>query len=375
MSAGGQTSPRPSRLSPSLPRARNPAARRCPDGAGVGRAGGGARGAELRRAGAGQRGAEVPERRGRARHARKMAAGRRGARSGLLELRGPGGQWLRVLLTLSDDTLSVNPADGPGHGEPPAAQLNGGEQSSGVPEALANIRRTVRVVKQDVGGLGISIKGEGGASGGGCRWDPRCLSATGALRPRVLASCVTPVRCPLRAAPNAALCPRPVSPAALTPLLGTLRELRAGNFYEVGAGGCRFLTWPHRAQPSPRSLPDVGWGGLWGAGLRAESGVRPHCWWGSGCWSSAALLGSANLPCKQPWAAKLCRLRGSPRKGETLLGSAKLYFCSDVGGNQGAAIQTGSCGRAGSTGLPCACCFAGGRAFPFKRSPQLVAKP
>ncbi|XP_072206169.1 alpha-1-syntrophin [Excalfactoria chinensis] len=88
-----------------------------------------------------------------------MAAGRRGARSGLLELRGPGGQWLRVLLTLSDDTLSVSPADGAGPGEPPPAQLNGGEQSSGVPEALANIRRTVRVVKQDVGGLGISIKG------------------------------------------------------------------------------------------------------------------------------------------------------------------------------------------------------------------------
>lgn len=101
----------------------------------------------------------MPERRGRARHARKMAAGRRGARSGLLELRGPGGQWLRVLLTLSDDTLSVSPADGPGPGEPQPAQLNGGEQSSGVPEALANIRRTVRVVKQDVGGLGISIKG------------------------------------------------------------------------------------------------------------------------------------------------------------------------------------------------------------------------
>ncbi|OXB58246.1 hypothetical protein ASZ78_011571 [Callipepla squamata] len=88
-----------------------------------------------------------------------MAAGRRGARSGLLELRGPGGQWLRVLLTLSDDTLSVSPADGPGSGEQPSAQLNGGEQSSGVPEALANVRRTVRVVKQDVGGLGISIKG------------------------------------------------------------------------------------------------------------------------------------------------------------------------------------------------------------------------
>lgn len=240
MSAGGQTPPRPSRRSPFPPRARSSAARRCPDGAGVGRAGGGARGAELRRAGAGQRGAEVPERRGRARHARKMAAGRRGARSGLLELRGPGGQWLRVLLTLSDDTLSVSPADGPGPGEPQPAQLNGGEQSSGVPEALANIRRTVRVVKQDVGGLGISIKGEGGSpggGGGGGRWDPRCRSATGALRPRVLASCVTPVRCPLRAAPDAALCPRRVSPAAPTPLLGTLRELRAGNFARGGGGG------------------------------------------------------------------------------------------------------------------------------------------
>ncbi|KAI6074141.1 hypothetical protein LUU34_01173900 [Aix galericulata] len=88
-----------------------------------------------------------------------MAAGRRAPRSGLLELRGPGGRWLRVLLTLAEDSLGVSPADGPGPGEAPAAQLNGGEGGSGVPEALANIRRTVHVVKQDVGGLGISIKG------------------------------------------------------------------------------------------------------------------------------------------------------------------------------------------------------------------------
>ncbi|KQL61279.1 alpha-1-syntrophin [Amazona aestiva] len=92
-----------------------------------------------------------------------MAAGRRAPRTGLLELRGPGGQWLRVLLSLAEDALGVSPADGPGPaagpGEAPAAQLNGGDPGSSVPEALANIRRTVRVVKQDVGGLGISIKG------------------------------------------------------------------------------------------------------------------------------------------------------------------------------------------------------------------------
>ncbi|KAM7090869.1 LOW QUALITY PROTEIN: alpha-1-syntrophin [Ciconia maguari] len=101
-------------------------------------------------------------RRGRARQARKMAAGRRAPRTGLLELRGPAGQWLRVLLTLAEDVLGVSPADGPGPaagpGEAPAAQLNGGEPGCAVPEALANIRRTVRVVKQDVGGLGSASK-------------------------------------------------------------------------------------------------------------------------------------------------------------------------------------------------------------------------
>lgn len=101
-----------------------------------------------------------------------MAAGRRAPRTGLLELRGPGGQWLRVLLALAEDALGVSPADSPGPGEAPAAQLNGGEPGSAVPEALANIRRTVRVVKQEVGGLGISIKGEGRGRGGPGRGVP-----------------------------------------------------------------------------------------------------------------------------------------------------------------------------------------------------------
>lgn len=239
----------------------------------------------------------MPERRGRARHARKMAAGRRGARSGLLELRGPGGQWLRVLLTLSDDTLSVNPADGPGHGEPPAAQLNGGEQSSGVPEALANIRRTVRVVKQDVGGLGISIKGEGGASGGGGRWDPHCLSATGALRPRVLASCVTPVRCPLRAAPNAALwSPSSIpgrphsSPGDFAGTSG--RELLRGGggglpFSDVAASGSAFAALLAGRRGVGRS---VGCGSP--CGVRGETSLLVGFW--------VLELGSAFGKCNSP---------------------------------------------------------------------------
>ncbi|XP_075757617.1 alpha-1-syntrophin isoform X3 [Pelodiscus sinensis] len=91
-----------------------------------------------------------------------MAAGRRAPKSGLLELRAPGEHWLRVLLTLAEDFLSLSPAKGAGAEEPPPpgpAQLNGGEPCAQVPEALANVRRTVRIVKQDVGGLGISIKG------------------------------------------------------------------------------------------------------------------------------------------------------------------------------------------------------------------------
>ncbi|KAL8179321.1 UNVERIFIED_CONTAM: hypothetical protein K2H54_063373 [Gekko kuhli] len=90
-----------------------------------------------------------------------MAAGRRAPKSGLLELRAPGEQWLRVLVTLSEDFLSVSPSKGaeePLQPPPSPVQLNGGEPCALVPDSLTNIKRTVRIVKQDVGGLGISIK-------------------------------------------------------------------------------------------------------------------------------------------------------------------------------------------------------------------------
>ncbi|XP_058031375.1 LOW QUALITY PROTEIN: alpha-1-syntrophin [Ahaetulla prasina] len=92
-----------------------------------------------------------------------MAAGRRAPKSGLLELRAPGEQWLRVLVTLSEDFLSVVPStkgsEEPLQPPPSPVQLNGAEACALVPDSLTNIKRTVRIVKQDVGGLGISIKG------------------------------------------------------------------------------------------------------------------------------------------------------------------------------------------------------------------------
>ncbi|XP_043946196.1 alpha-1-syntrophin [Protopterus annectens] len=101
----------------------------------------------------------------------KMAAGSRALKSGLLELSSPaagGDTWQRVLAVLSEDCFTVSPEEGsasPRVGDrereaPGAASgvLNG-EASPLVPDSLANIKRTVRIVKQDVGGLGISIKG------------------------------------------------------------------------------------------------------------------------------------------------------------------------------------------------------------------------
>uniref|UniRef100_A0A8D0H478 Alpha-1-syntrophin n=1 Tax=Sphenodon punctatus TaxID=8508 RepID=A0A8D0H478_SPHPU len=93
-----------------------------------------------------------------------MAAGRRAPKSGLLELRVPAEQWLRVLVTLAEDFLTVSPGKGAGIEEPQQppptpVQLNGGEPCAQVPDSLTNIKRTVRIVKQDVGVLGISIKG------------------------------------------------------------------------------------------------------------------------------------------------------------------------------------------------------------------------
>uniref|UniRef100_A0A8D3DW30 Syntrophin alpha 1 n=1 Tax=Scophthalmus maximus TaxID=52904 RepID=A0A8D3DW30_SCOMX len=97
-----------------------------------------------------------------------MAASTKEHKTGLLELRVTVDRWTRVLATLTGDTLTVNPGEGaeepgarPG-ASPGAGALNGDPPnlgSSAVPETITNVKRTVRVTKQDVGGLGISIKG------------------------------------------------------------------------------------------------------------------------------------------------------------------------------------------------------------------------
>ncbi|KAM8947471.1 alpha-1-syntrophin [Pelodytes ibericus] len=86
-----------------------------------------------------------------------MAAPGRAQRSGLLELRGPGERWLRVLVLLGEETLSFTPEPEPG--VPEERAVNGGDPEGSVPESIINLRRTVRVVKQEAGGLGVSIKG------------------------------------------------------------------------------------------------------------------------------------------------------------------------------------------------------------------------
>ncbi|KAG7244854.1 hypothetical protein INR49_029873 [Caranx melampygus] len=93
-----------------------------------------------------------------------MAAAMKEQKTGLLELRVTVDRWIRVLATLTEDTLTVNPGEVPE--EPtkpsPAGAVNGDPpnlSSSPVPETITNVKRTVRVTKQDVGGLGISIKG------------------------------------------------------------------------------------------------------------------------------------------------------------------------------------------------------------------------
>uniref|UniRef100_A0A674ND06 Syntrophin alpha 1 n=1 Tax=Takifugu rubripes TaxID=31033 RepID=A0A674ND06_TAKRU len=87
-------------------------------------------------------------------------------KTGLLELRVTVDRWRRVLATLTEDTLTVNPSEAseePAKAAPtPVGALNGDPpnlSSSPVPETITNVKRTVRVTKQDVGGLGISIKG------------------------------------------------------------------------------------------------------------------------------------------------------------------------------------------------------------------------
>ncbi|KAK1796412.1 hypothetical protein P4O66_009466, partial [Electrophorus voltai] len=100
------------------------------------------------------------------RNALNMASAVNAQKTGLLELRITVDRWIRVVATLSEETLTVS------HGEvadeavktspAPSGAVNGDPanlSSSPVPETITNVKRTVRVTKQDVGGLGISIKG------------------------------------------------------------------------------------------------------------------------------------------------------------------------------------------------------------------------
>lgn len=96
-----------------------------------------------------------------------MAAAMKAQKTGLLELRVTVDRWIRVLATLTEDSLTLNPGEGteePAKPNPsPAGAINGDPpnlSSSPVPETITNVKRTVRVTKQDVGGLGISIKGK-----------------------------------------------------------------------------------------------------------------------------------------------------------------------------------------------------------------------
>lgn len=84
-------------------------------------------------------------------------------------------RWHRVLAELSDEALALSCEDAAGSGdvngvangsratpdspETGARTAAGADSPERVPEAIANRKRCVRVVKQDVGGLGISIKG------------------------------------------------------------------------------------------------------------------------------------------------------------------------------------------------------------------------
>ncbi|XP_041112439.1 alpha-1-syntrophin-like [Polyodon spathula] len=98
-----------------------------------------------------------------------MAAGMKAQKTGLLDLRTSVDRWIKVLACLTEETLTVNPGDGAvepvSHSSSPSlggtvnGEPNNPSLSSPVPESITNIKRTVRITKQDVGGLGISIKG------------------------------------------------------------------------------------------------------------------------------------------------------------------------------------------------------------------------
>lgn len=84
------------------------------------------------------------------------------SRSGMLEIFTKDG-WRRVLATLDDDVLTLNVEDNPlVNGQPPSPSPPRSPEANDhvePPQTIADQIRTVRVIKQDVGGLGISIKG------------------------------------------------------------------------------------------------------------------------------------------------------------------------------------------------------------------------
>ncbi|XP_051562575.1 alpha-1-syntrophin-like [Myxocyprinus asiaticus] len=96
-----------------------------------------------------------------------MAAAVKPVKSGLLELRVTVDHWIRVLATLSEDSFTVSPGETADESVKPSFPAAGGAvngdpanlSASPVPDTITNVKRTVRVTKQEVGGLGISIKG------------------------------------------------------------------------------------------------------------------------------------------------------------------------------------------------------------------------
>jgi len=79
-------------------------------------------------------------------------------RSGVLEVYARQ-QWRRVRALLADDRLILTADDQADSGDG-VQQTNGSRVSDlDVPDSLAGQKRTVRVVKEDNNGLGISIKG------------------------------------------------------------------------------------------------------------------------------------------------------------------------------------------------------------------------
>uniref|UniRef100_A0A673IS52 Alpha-1-syntrophin-like n=1 Tax=Sinocyclocheilus rhinocerous TaxID=307959 RepID=A0A673IS52_9TELE len=96
-----------------------------------------------------------------------MAAAVKPVKSGLLELRVTVHHWIRVLAALSEDSFTVSPGDTADESAnscspAPGGAVNGDPanlSTSPVPDTITNVKRTVRVTKQEVGGLGISIKG------------------------------------------------------------------------------------------------------------------------------------------------------------------------------------------------------------------------